>query len=117
DCLQPDAVHTRRRQACQVTIRVRVQRRIEQRVAIQSEVGVTEPGRESAGASHPTSAGLWRTRQFLNELKQGLLRLADPRGKLRPQNPGNCARAFASASIGRAELQALALGLQVAQLD
>src|SRR5208337_3993901 len=93
----------------------RVQRGIEQRVAVESKERIAVPRREGAGASKACRYWLRRTRQVLNELKQRLFRLAHPLGKLLMQNTGNFPCACLGGSIGRTVSQGLARWLQAAQ--
>ena len=58
DCLQPYPVHARGGQARQIPVRERVQRRIEQRIAVESKIGIAVPRREGAGRCRPNLGSL-----------------------------------------------------------
>ena len=118
DCLQPYPVHARRRQPRQVSVRVRVQRGIEQRIAIEGEVGITVPRREGAGARRPARRRPWAVATVPSRTQTKAVPAPRPplETPLRRTPAISRARAWLRASGGLV-LQRLALRLQVAQLD
>ena len=117
DCLEPHPVHARGGQARQVPVRVRIQRGLEQRIAVESEIRIAIPRGKGTGTQCLDSGTLGWPRQLLDEIKQRLLGFTNPFREFRAQNAGDLPGALASAIIGRTIPQWLALRLKVTQLD
>jgi len=117
DGVQPDAIDARRGEPLQQSIGIRIQPGVQQRVAIDGDVGIDQAQGVRLGGRRFPRRGALGSGKLPDEVEAGLGRAPDFRAKIRLDHAADFGGAAPGGFVRRLVAERRAPGFQLAQLD